>query len=339
MYSKTVPFQNVVDGVFDETGISNLRNFYPKLRRLIYRVERDIGFGYGLLIKKIRYSTSDNTISENRIRLPEDLIKIEAFGTCENGLCPGTYNHQGNYLFLHPSLNITEFDLVYYTMLQDGEGNPCVTENHFDCVIAGIKFYMYQPKLWNNEGNLNYGRELKEYYFDRIGEAIGDDVMPTTKEEWSAIAGQLRMSYRDTLIYNQGKSCYEIVPNSVNNEILEPGGGGTPSNQLVYDWQYSDLTKDINDTPTIDQGFLDLQSRNSIEDYLNGATIEYTSIGRVAIAVSDVNKDEYRITDVFGQDITELVFETYYNEDMKVQYYVSIDIYSYGSIYYKLIKN
>lgn len=338
MYSKIVPFQNIVDGVFDETNISNLRNLYPTLRRLVYRVERDIGFGYGLLIKKVRYSTSDNTISENRLRLPEDLIKIESFGTCENGLCPNSYNHQGNYIFLNPNANIKEFDLVYYTMQMDGEGNPCVTENHFDCVVAGIKYYLYQPKLWNNEGNLNYGRELKQYYFDRIGESIGNDVMPGTAEEWAQIAGHLRMSYKDVLIYDNHKKCYEIVPDVSNGEVQDPEGGD-PSNQFVYDWQYTDLSKDINDTISIDQGFLDMQSKDSISKYLNGTNIEYSAVGRIAMAISDINEDDYSITDAFGQNITSIVFDTYYNSDMRIQYYVSKDIYSYGSVYYKFIKN
>lgn len=337
MYSNIVPFENIVDAVKDETGITNLTNLYPTLRRLIYRCERDIGFGYGLIIKKVRYSIADGTIVSGRIKLPQDLIKIESFGTCEGGLCPGKYVHQGNFLFFCSSIPF--FDLVYYTMLNDGNGNPCVTENHFDCVVAGIKFYLYQPKLWNNEGNLNFGRELKQYYFDRIGEAIGDDVMPTTKEEWSQIAGQLRMSYRDTLIYDQKKNCYCAVPIGINDAFLPPEEEQIQDGSIIYYWQYNDLISNISLAPDIDEAFLDVQDKVTLSSFLSGVVIAYEAIGRVAFAIKNTLENHYYITDVFGVDITSIVFDTYYNETLKTQIYISKEYYTFGNIYYKLMKN
>lgn len=335
MYSRIVPFENIITAVQDETDITNLRNILPKIRRLVYRCERDIGFGYGLIIKKIPYSIADGTISEGRIRLPDDLIKIESFGTCEGGLCPGKYNHQGNYLFFCST--IESFDLVYYTMLNDGEGNPCVTENHFDAIVAGIVWYLAKPKRWNKEFTAKDLMGFQIYYFDRIGEAIGDDVMPTTKEEWSMISGHLRMSYRDVLIYDSQKECYTCVPTGVNNETLIPGTDD--SDDIVYNWQYEDLNSDISDAILIDQAFLDLQSKDDVDVFLAGKTIVYTAVGRIAIAIANIEIDAYQIRDTFEQDITSLVFDTYYNDNLKVQYYISKEVYSYGNIYYKLIKN
>ena len=331
MYSNLVPFENIVEAVRDATGITNLRNLYPQLRRHIYRIERDIGFGYGLIIKKIPYSVAAGTIVDGKVKLPDDLILIEAVGTCYDGLCPNCYIHQGNYLFLCCE-NIESFDLVYYTMLLDGEGNPAITENHFDAVVAGIIFYMYQPKLWNKEGTLPVYQEYKTYYFDRIGEAIGNDVMPTTLDEWAQIAGHLRMSYRDILIYDNDKDCYNCVPTGVNDTI-------TTEDDVVYHWQYGDLISDIALAPAIDQAFLDLQNKDTIANFEAGIVIAYTQVGRVAFAISNIEENEYNIYDFFGTDITTLVFDSYYNTTLRTQIYISKLYYSFGNIYYQLIKN
>lgn len=335
MYSNVIPFENIIDGIKDETGIQNLRNLYPMVRRFVYRAERDIGFGNGLLLKRIDYKKSDSTILDLKIRLPEDLIYLEEVGTCNQGLCPDDYKRQGNFLFL--CNDIDEFSLIYYAMLCDGEGNPAITENHFDAVVAGVKFFMYQAKMWNNEGNFNYQKELKEYYFDRLGEAIGNDVMPSTDKEWAQIAQHLRMSYRDILIYSQDEKCYDCVPLSTNNEVLSLEGD--QSDEMVHYWQYDELLSDISNAPTITQAFLDLQNSETIQVFLDGFLIPWTNIGRIGLAITNVDEDYYQITDVFQQDITTIVFDKYYDSVNRTQIYISKEYYSHGNIYYELIKD
>jgi hypothetical protein len=336
MYSNIVPFENIIDAVKDETGITNLRNLYPTIRRLVYRIERDLGFGHGLLIKKIPYSVKDGTIYDNKIRLPRDLIFIEAVGTCENGLCPNCYIHQGNYLFLCCD-NITSFDLVYYTMLCDGEGNPAITENHFDAVVAGVVYYLAKPKKWNKEITLQDLMYYQQYYFDRIGESIGQDMMPTTKDEWSQIAGHLKMSYRDILIYDNEKDCYKCVPYGINHEVIDPDFDA--SDDLVYWWQYPDLASDSSLAPSIDQAFLDLQNKDEIAPFLVGYVIAYELVGRIGFAITNINEDDYKIVDVFQQELIPLVFDSYYNTELRTQIFISKEYYSHGNIYFQLIKN
>lgn len=335
MYSNLVPFENIIDAVKDETGLTNLSNLYPQIRRFIYRIEKDIGFGGGALLKKITYSKSDNTIVDLKFKLPSDLLYLESVGMCNEGLCPGDYRIQGTWGFL--CKDVESFSLLYYTIICDGEGNPAITENHFDTVVAGIKYYLYEPKLWNGEGNLNYGVSLRQYYFDRIGEAIGNDVMPSNKE-WSKISQLLRMSYRDILIYSSQKKCYCSVNESANNQVIEETGT-TENNDMVYFWQYNDLTSDISLAPEIDQNFLDSKSNQSISSFLNGYTVPYSEVGRIGFAIKSELGSIYKITDVFGTDITLLVFSTYYNETLKTRIYISKEYYSHGNIYFKLIQN
>ena len=133
MYSQLVPFQEVINAVKDGTGFRQITNLYPQIRRLINRIPADLGYGSSLIMKKVTYSTELGNIlvdayGNQRIRMPDDLIKIESYGTCELGLCPGSYNIQGNYLFL--CSEVEEFKLVYYALLCDGSGNPAISENH-----------------------------------------------------------------------------------------------------------------------------------------------------------------------------------------------------------------
>lgn len=334
MYSALVPFENIIDAIKDATGIQNLRNLYPQIRRFIYRAEKEIGFGGGLILKKIVYSTSNNTIVNNKLKLPDDLLYLESFGMCQEGICPKDYKIQGNWFFL--CRPIDKVSLIYYALLCDGEGNPVITENHFEAVVSGIKYFMYQPKVWNNEGNINMLKDLEKYYDDRIGEARGDDVFPTTKEEWSQIAQQLKMSTRDMLIYSQEKKCYCCVEETENEQVIVTNDLGL---EIVYHWQYSDLASDISLAPSIDISFLESKNIETIEQFLLGNIISYTAIGRIGIAIRNINEDKYKIVDVFNHDISSIVFESHYNTELKTQIFISKEYYSYGSIYFKLIEN
>lgn len=340
MYSTLVPFENIVEAVKDQTGITNLRNLYPKLRRFIYRAQGEIGYGQSLILKRIAYCVSDGTIlvdSEGnyKAKLPEDLIEIEAVGTCYEGLCPKDYKIQGNWLFL--CKEIQEFSLVYYTFLCDGEGYPVIGQNHFEAVVSGIIFFLSQARYWNKEIGYTMYKELQNYYEDRIGEARGSDLMPTTKEEWAQIARQLHMSYRDILIYSPDEACYCCIPQSGNTQVIDPDTDNT--DDMVYYWQYTDLTLDISEAPNIDQTFLDAQSSQNVQAFIDGFVVPYSAIGRIGFAITNVDEDYYQIIDVFESDITDVAFDKYYDSVNRVQIYISKEIYSHGNIYYKLILN
>lgn len=337
MYSKHVPFEEIIDGVKDDTGITNLRNQYPQIRRLIYRTEQDIGFGNSLLLKRVTYKVSDGSLIVNgknrKIKFPDDLVKLESVGMCHEGICPGDYRTQGNWMFI--CKEIDSFSLIYYALMCDGEGNPMTTQNHKEAVISGVTYYMYKAKMWNKEGSMNYLLELKRYYEDRIGESRGDDCMPSTKEEWSAIAAQLKMSYSQTLIYNNERNCYCCVENKTNPTI--------PDNEntlpVIYWWQYEDLFTDISAAPSITEEFLNTKNTIPLVTAINGNLYEYIAVGRIAFAITNIEENDYSIFDIFNINITNIVFDTYYLLESKTQIYISKEYHSNSSIYFKLIRN
>ena len=84
MHSTLVPFEEILEGIKDDTGMTNLSNHLPKIRRLIFRSERDIGFGGTTVLKRITYKVSDCSIittgQQFKIKLPEDYLFIEEIG-------------------------------------------------------------------------------------------------------------------------------------------------------------------------------------------------------------------------------------------------------------------
>lgn len=245
MYSNTVPFTEIIDAVKDGTGITNLRNLYPKIRRLIYRIEGEIGFGGTLLLKRVTYSVANGGIlNHTRVRLPEDFVALESFGMCREGICPNNYKIQGNWLFF--SKKVESFSLIYYCLLCDGEGNPMVSQTHKEAVISGLLYFLYQPRMWNHEGNLNMYKELQNYYDDRIGESRGNDVFPSSDKEWSQISQLMQMSRKDTVIYNSKEKCYLGIPEYTIHEsevIDEPqdDSSGTGNNNYLTQQEMASL--------------------------------------------------------------------------------------------------
>ena len=339
MYSNIVAFETILDGVKDDTGITTLRSILPKIRRLIYRCEKDMGFGSTVILKRVLYSVAEGSIivaadGTRKIRLPLDILQLEEVGMCAEGVCPGQYRIQGNYMFFcDERRQIEEFHLIYYTLLCDGEGNPLVSENHSEAVISGVSMWLYKPRRWKDKGSAQQFKSLEDFYHDRLREAIGDDIMPSTAKEWSKTASLMKMSHRDILLFSEKERCFCDIPLSPNPEA------SINQNATMYYWQFTDLETNIDFAPFVDQEYLDAQNFASIQSFLNGQIVNYINIGRIAFAIKNSVEDEFRIIDALGADITDIVFDKYYNTDLTAQIYISKEYYSHSSIYFKLINS
>lgn len=218
MFSNFVSFEEIVELVKDDTGIYNLTHLYPKLRRFIYRAEKDIGFGGSAILKRLTYSVNGGSIANDgtrhKIRLPEDILYLEDVGMCHEGICPGDYEIQGKWMFFKPGKKVEEFSLLYYTLLEDGNGNPAVSENHSEAVVAGIVYWLYNSRRFKDKGSIQQSREYKNDYYERIAEARGDDATPNTEAEWKKLSQIMNMSSTEALLYIPETKCYMAVPDS-----------------------------------------------------------------------------------------------------------------------------
>jgi hypothetical protein len=348
MYSNLVPFENVVEAVRDETGITILRNKYPHIRRLMYRVERDIGFGGTAVLKRVKYSVAGGSIifdgSIYKALLPEDLLKLEAIGMCAEGVCPGDYRISGNWLFFCKDKKIEEFNLIYYTLLCDGEGNPVTTENHMEAITSGITYWLYKQKMFNNKGHFQMLRYYEQYYHDRIGDSRAQDIMPNSMEEWAKAANIMKMSSRDAILYLKDTRCFCSVPEAINmndNDNTDPdnGGGGSSSNEnvsAIYSFQFNSLTKSILDEAEITQAYLDANGTLHAEaDLLEGKFINYMNTGRIGFAIKTTAPDQYNFTDVLGNILNDTVFDKVYDSEREMDIYISKQYYTESSVFYK----
>lgn len=336
MISGLVSFEEIVEAVKDETGISNLRNIYPRIRRFIYRAERDIGFGGTLLLKKKVYTPSNGGLIYHgdswKIKLPDDFLYLEEFGMCQEGLCPGQYQIQGNWVFINGRRD--SVTILYYTLVCDGEGNPLVSENHFEAVVAGIVYGLYKPRRFQDKGGIQAYRDYQDFYHERIREARGDDNMPNTSNEWSKIGGLMKMSSSDALIYLESRRCFETMSN-VGLNTSEPMPGG----KSFYFFQFDDVSKNIDTAQSLDSTFLERETFIPENEAYEGKIFILNKVGRFGFALKNIDPDTYIIQDILGINVTENIFDTYYDGDTRTQFYITKSIFSYGELYFKFIYN
>lgn len=335
MYSTLVPFEEILEGIKDDTGITNITNFLPKIRRLVFRAERDIGFGGSTVLKKIKYKVSDGSIitsgDQYKIKIPKDLIFIEEVGMCNEGVCPGDYVIQNNYLFFCKSNKIQEFSFIYYALICDPEGNPIVPENHREAVISGVCMYMYRTRRFSDKGNGNTYQQMENYYHDRIAEARGDDFMPTTAEEWRKAASMMQMSSRDIMMYDNERACFCVVPESTN-----PFAKAELTNKGIFSFQFDNLLDTIDNVNIVTDSFIENQGTlHNTEDLLNGKQIAYKSVGRIGWAIYKDTPDFYSIHDVLDNKTNDISFDKFFDQERGIEILISKEYYTPSNVYFK----
>jgi hypothetical protein len=324
MISGFVYFEEIVENIKDVTGIENLMPLYEKIRRFIFNAERDIGAG-GVIVRKCKkYTLGDGNYDGCSIILPEDFIGEQSYHKINAGCL------EGNIIRLYETgAETVTFNYLGY--LLDSNGNPFTTRNHLDAVVFYARLRLYSSKYFLGTGNRSTYKDFQIEYNDEVLSSRGEDAFPT-EEEWGEIGATL----------NGGT--IEAMTNCGIKEITCCGDTNkecTPVNsidQLVYYWQFDNLLDNIDFAAFINQVFLDSVLSTTIEDFEDGKTIEYSLIGRIGIAIRGIDENQYQIEDTFGQNITDIVFDKYYNEELKTHIFISKEYYSNGNIYFKLIE-
>lgn len=331
MISGIVPFEEIVQSVKDETGIENIRPFYEKIRRLIFRGEREIGYGGSVeLMKKVYIfegMTSGDPNFGKYIKFPDNFIELEGIGKCCTQMqsCHYSVSAEG---FRFKKKQVKNIVLLYWGIQTDDNGYPIVTRNHEEAVIAYIVWKIYSQRIFLGIGNMNANIDYKENFTMHLLEARGDDAFPTL-EQWNALG---RLSYTDRRLlldepvhsYNYCDESLDDFPDGVNGAVTS-----------VYYWQLTNVSDRIEQViPLLSLPYLATKPVKEYHQFEVGSEVVYTSVGRPCFAITDTEDLYYAIIDALGYDISHM-FERYYDASIRTILYVADEIKTHSVIGYK----
>lgn len=343
MISGIVPFEEIIQSVKDETGIENLRSLYEKIRRLMFRAEREIGYGGTVDIFKKTYKlvgvTGGDCNFGKFFKFPSDFIEFEGVGKFCKPISSNFYRVTSEGVRF-PKKQTEDFVLLYWGIKTDDEGNPCVTRNHEEAVIAYIVWKLYSSRIFLGIGNMNAKKDYEQTFNMSLLEARGDDAFPTLEE--MGPLGILNNTDRRLLLdepvhgYNYCIEYEDIVCSELSVEEGGTGGQSLPS--AVYAWQQDSLTDDIdNVVPLINTIFLNEKPVLPLSIYENSYENIYNKIGVICFAITNTENISYSFIDVLQNDVTT-IFDTFYFLGSKTKLYVSKNKFSFSQVTYQILK-
>jgi len=179
MTSGIVYFEEIIENIKDATGYQNLRPYYSRIKRFIFNVENEIGYGGVLVLKKKEYTKGDGMYDGNRLVMPYDFVSEWTGGSLQMGKV------QGNTMQLYDT-NSDKIDLRYIGFLLDENGNPFTTRNRLNAIVAYAVYRLYSQQVFMKKGNANQYVLYREEYNDRVLEARGDDAWPS-EADWNQL--------------------------------------------------------------------------------------------------------------------------------------------------------
>lgn len=317
MISGIVPFYEIVESVKDETGIKNMRPLYDKIRRLIFRAERIIGCGGSVRLKKKVYTTNGQLF----FRYPEDLVEIEGVGyNCHQIASCDIKKREDGFRLREAKDKVV---LLYWALNVDDEGNPVVTRNHEEAVVAFIVWKLYSSRAFLGLGNFNMKKDYEYIFNSEVGAARGNDAFPTL-EEYAQIAELSTMDRR--LLFKADLSGYNYCDDGIPTDC-EDGGGDTPTTPTtIYYWQETSLSTTLEDIVSLFQDnvntFFDGKPSGTEQQFSVGYDLNLTSLGKIAIGVKNATNSDWSIYDVLGNNVTA-IFEMEYDSVNNVLFFYS----------------
>lgn len=329
MISGLVPFEEIIESVKDDTGIENLRPWYEKISRLLFRAEREIGYGGSVVLKKVIYKNPSN-YNGKYFAYPVDFIELEGIGSSCRPICQSQYNKTADGIRF-TTTQTKDIVLLYWGIFCDGYGRPVTTRNHQEAVVSYIVWKLYSAKIFLGIGNMNANSYYKDEFTMALLEARGDDAFPTL-EEWNEI-GLLSYSDRRPLIMHPTAG-YDYCSDNIKTEceVIEP------TTMKVYYWQIDGVGVDFDsERLNIDNDYLSKKPVVDIIVFEQGKIVNYTLIGRLCFAIQETENSNFVITDSLNNDVTD-EFDVMYYAPIKTALFVSKNPYSYSSIYFKFKK-
>lgn len=333
-----VPWEELLEGFKDETGFTQVQPLEERLRRFALDAERELGFNDSLVYKRITYTNDGVNFDGTRMWLPKDWMFFDNVVENEAEIPINNYVLKGNYLHFCDGQTRETVQLYYYSLLHDGHGQPIISRNHKQAIISYWKWKVFGPRAYAS-GDRRM-RDMEKSYEDdwqwKRDEAIGDDVWPSNKQEWSYFSFYNSLSTMQTLIYN----IYQNAPNRCALEASETCVlREVELDMKVYHWQYGNTVQGIANAPSIDLSWLNTNTEEStLGSFRNGITLPFNQVGRIGIAVQGGSQKDYKIYDVLGNDITNTVFDFYRNEALKLDIFITKEFVSHSNIFFKLVK-
>lgn len=339
MISGIYPFEEIIEDVITETGITNLRNRHPEIIKLIARAEREINpFATLLIRKKMLFISGNGNFDGKSIKKPADFVYVDKVGCCEDGLCDGAYFENVSHIVICDNKPRTEIRFTYWALQHDGRGYPVVSMNHADAVVAYIIWKTYSSKVYSGEGSMQNQMLYERQFEERCGEARGEDFFPSENtmrnignmSRWSSFELDKKTSYDRCL------SCDNCL-----TEILDamPTPPDPPLTKIYYWQQTNPIVSFESIKATVNPTFIQEKESETLPTFAAGHLVVCPSVGRLSFAVYQTPFVEFKIFDaLFSTDITD-EFDTHFFVEHNIILFVSKNPYSVSNINIKIVQS
>ena len=317
-----VSFYDIIDGIKQETGITNLSNRYNDIAKLIVRAERDINPYAGHFIRKnVLYKKGSKNFNGNILRVPDDFIELVSVSIPNSPVSIPTRDNVTHILICNGNSNELAV-LSYWANQMDPEGKPYAAMNHFEAIVAFVVWKFYSQFVFQGNGNMNAKRDYKDTYEQFARASRGFDFFPT-QENLDNIHIQ-QTTPRHLEINCVDDSC------CINGlELEEPELIGD-----VWFWQEDSLIQVITESD-VDDEFLSDKFSSSKTALNNGLYFTTNSVGRYGIAIKNGPQTPENILDITGLSIMNSV-DYIYDLERSLLIIISKNYVTPGSFFLKL---
>lgn len=333
-------FYDIVEGVKQETGITNLVNKYNEIVKLIVRAERDINPFSGHFIKKtVKYTKGSTNFSGTAIKTPSDLVEIikvyDKHEYTRKPISSKFSNTQSHILLCNNTVNPVAV-LSYWAMQMNGEGYPFVPYTHFEAVVSFIVWKFYSQRAFQDAGAQNAKMIYQNNYENFAKAAKGSDFFPTDENLEGIRAQQITQKFLEITCQDDCFcSCSLIDDDSPENPNPDPEPNPNPTNNMkIKYWQENSIVQEIFPEDVTTEFLSDKQSI-SYAQFLAGVYFTASYVGRYGLAIENGPSTPDSIVDILGASIKDSVNYQYY-ADKKLLVIISKNFITPGSFLLKL---
>lgn len=107
----------------------------------------------------------------------------------------------------------------------------------------------------------------------------------------------------------------------------------------IMSFQFDSISDTIDNIDKLTDVYLSLNGESQSEgEMLEGKQVQFRNLGRYGFVIKNAEPGTYTINDLFGNDVTSIVFNSVYNPETKTTYFVSKEYAVPSSIYFKFVK-